>query len=160
MSPSNVDESMEHQTNASVGEQDAVGEVEETDPHTMDKQLQEAVHRAYSGEEAEGGEAEHASGIKSMGEQRTETDISGDNDESEPVGTVKLPDGSESSDAASDTADADADPSYENENQSDKDDDGSASASRGSDIGEEDWEAEGNDNGDDEARNANSNNCM
>lgn len=162
--PPTEDKEINPQVNLVVGDRDAEGGAEETDLHRMDQQLQEAVQRAYSGEEAEVEEVEPAPQTKVDGEQPTESaDAGRDNDESEPVGAVKLPDGpmsSDDEDAASETADADAaDPPYENDNQSDKEN-GTDSSTQGSDVGEEEWEAESNGHEDREADNPAHANCM
>lgn len=123
-------------------DQDAEGE-EETDLYQMDAQLQNAVHRAYSGEIAEETENRHAGNIESAedadaeGEPDPEANTGGDNDETEPVGAVKLPDDAQSSDNEDADADADADPAFENEESS------AGPSSEESDADEE-WEGESN----------------
>lgn len=137
-------------------DQDAEGE-EETDFYQMDQQLQNAVHRAYSGEVAAEETMEKLPDEEDKdaeGEPDVEAILDGDNDDAEPVGAVKLPDeGAQSSDNEEDAdadADADADidvdaeavvdPAFENRKQGDDD---SSSSNQGSDA-EEDWEAESN----------------
>lgn len=141
-------------------DQDAEGE-EETDFYQMDQQLQNAVHRAYSGEVAAEETMEKLPDEEDKdaeGEPDVEAILDGDNDDAEPVGAVKLPDeGAQSSDNEEDVdadADADADvdadidvdaeavvdPAFENRKQGDDD---SSSSNQGSDA-EEDWEAESN----------------
>ncbi|KAJ6029547.1 hypothetical protein N7460_004124 [Penicillium canescens] len=118
---------------------DAEGE-EETDLYEMDQQLQDAVHRAYTGEADEDGPDEAADG--SAGVNGLNGD-GGDNDETEPVGAVKLADEdapSEEDYAESETADADADPVFE-----DNDRDASEPESTDHESEAEDWEAESND---------------
>lgn len=120
---------------------DAEGE-DETDLYEMDQQLQDAVHRAYTGEVDEdgpdgGADGKHSSGNESNG------DDDDDNDEAEPVGAVKLPDedgASEEEYAESETADADADPGFE---ANERDASESSSSDRESEA--EEWEAESND---------------
>lgn len=128
-------------------DQDAEGE-EETDLYQMDQQLQDAVHRAYSGEVAEeAAHADHDHDLDAEGEPDTELMMNGVNDQTEPVGAVKLPDQEvslDNEDAASGTADADGagDPVFENQSDSE------AEASRpSSSSGESDdeWEGESND---------------
>lgn len=120
---------------------DAEGE-EETDLYDMDQQLQDAVHRAFNGEVAE---EDGDSAVGEIARDANREQNGGDNDETEPVGAVKLPDedGSESSegeDADYEAVDADADPAF------DEDNDREASESDSSDASEaeEDWEAESN----------------
>lgn len=124
---------------------DAEGE-EETDLYEMDQQLQNAVHQAYSGEvDEENGHSGVNGGGMSAATNGEEN--GGDNDETEPVGAVKLPEDdddndddapSENDDAESGTADGDVDPAFE-------DNDRAASESSESESeAEEDWEAESN----------------
>ena len=146
-----------------VGDQDAAREEEETDLRRMDQQLQEAVHRAYSGEDAEEAEREVTAFTELDGEQGSDTDADGDYDESEPVGAVKLPDGpnvSDDEEAASEAVDGDdADPLYENENQSDKGDE-STSSSRESGVDEDEWVGDSRQHGEGDAGNLVRANCM
>lgn len=146
-------------------DQDAEGE-EETD-FQMDQQLQNAVHRAYSGEvAAEESMMNNDEDRDADGEPDVEAILDGDNDETEPVGAVKLPDeaaqssdndeGGEDADADAD-ADAEADPAFEARSASDRA--GSSSSSQGSDA-EEEWEGESNIHEDAELGNILRNNCM
>ncbi|KAJ5988058.1 hypothetical protein N7481_003268 [Penicillium waksmanii] len=116
---------------------DADGE-EETDLYHMDQQLQDAVHRAYTGEVAEeDGNDEAHSGKKGVQEGGD------DDDETEPVGAVKGLDHDGSSEAESGIADAEgeADSAFEDDN----DRDASESDSAPEEEEEEgDWEAESN----------------
>ncbi|OQD87571.1 hypothetical protein PENANT_c005G07176 [Penicillium antarcticum] len=133
---------------------DAEGE-EETDLYEMDQQLQDAVHRAYTGEADEDGPDEAADG--SAGANGLNGD-GGDNDEAEPVGAVKLPNEdapSEEDYAESETADADADPVFE-----DNDRDASEPESTDHESEAEDWEAESNDHEDGEADIRSRANCV
>lgn len=125
---------------------DAEGE-EETDLYEMDQQLQNAVHQAYSGEVAE--ENGHP-GLNGRGLSAATNggQNGGDNDETEPVGAVKIPDdeddneddaASENDDAESGTADGDVDPAFEEEN-----DRAASESSESESEAEEDWEAESN----------------
>ena len=141
-------------------DQDAEGE-EETD-FQMDQQLQNAVHRAYSGEvAAEESMMNNDEDRDADGEPDVEAILDGDNDETEPVGAVKLPDeaaqssdNDEDEDADAD-ADAEADPAFENQSAA-----GSSSSSQGSDAEEEEWEGESNIHEDAELGNILRNNCM
>lgn len=124
---------------------DAEGE-EETDLYEMDQQLQNAVHQSYSGEvDEENGHHGINGGVLS---RATNGGQNGDNDETEPVGAVKLPDGdddndddapSENDDGESGTADGDVDPAFEEEN-----DQAASESSESESEAEEDWEAESN----------------
>ena len=134
-------------------DQDAEGE-EETDFYQMDQQLQYAVHRA---EESMMNNDEDRD---ADGEPDVEAILDGDNDETEPVGAVKLPDeAAQSSDNDEEDADADADaeadPAFENQSAA-----GSSSSSQGSDAEEEEWEGESNIHEDAELGNILRNNCM
>lgn len=120
---------------------DAEGE-EETDLYEMDQQLQDAVHRAYTGEADEDGPDEAADEQNTRARTLNGED-DGDNDEAEPVGAVKLPDEdavSEEEYAESETADADGDPVFE-----ENDRDASEAESSDHESEAEDWEAESND---------------
>ena len=135
---------------------DAEGE-EETDLYHMDQQLQDAVHRAYSGEEAE--DNGDSADSEAMRDDANSDQLSGDNDETEPVGAVKVPDdeaSSEEEDADAD-ADADADPAFEDENDRDA---SNAESSEGESEAEEDWEAESNGGEDADADIRSRANCM
>jgi len=121
---------------------DAEGE-EETDLYHMDQQLQDAVHRAYTGEVAEeDGSDEHDEAAR-LGE--TNAPVDGEDDETEPVGAVKVMDNDASSGAESEAADADgeADSAFEDDNDRDV---SAAEPSESDSAGEEeeDWEAESN----------------
>lgn len=125
---------------------DAEGE-EETDLYAMDQQLQNAVHQAYSGEvDEEDGHSGINCGSMSAGINGGEDGV--DNDETEPVGAVKLPDDdddndddapSENDDAEFETADGDVDPAFEEENGP-----AASESSESESEAEEDWEAESN----------------
>ena len=135
-------------------DQDAEGE-EETDFYQMDQQLQYAVHRAE--ESMDNNDVDR----DADGEPDVEAILDGDNDETEPVGAVKLPDeaaqssdNDEDEDADAD-ADAEADPAFENQSAA-----GSSSSSQGSDAEEEEWEGESNIHEDAELGNILRNNCM
>ncbi|KAJ5109003.1 hypothetical protein N7456_005678 [Penicillium angulare] len=136
---------------------DAEGE-EETDLYQMDQQLQNAVHRAYSGED---GEENNASGVeeaKSPSARRAQN--SGDNDETEPVGAVKLPNDDSSSvdedaeSATAGTADGDGDPAFEEEHERE------VSESSESESEAEEWEAESNGHEDGDAEIRSHTNCI
>ncbi|KAB8273628.1 hypothetical protein BDV30DRAFT_210189 [Aspergillus minisclerotigenes] len=135
-------------------DQDAEGE-EETDLYQMDQQLQDAVHRAYSGEVAEeSNSASREDDRDAEGEPDSDLDSNGENDETEPVGAVKLPKGKSSLDNE-DAADAEGDAAFENQSDSDQDASGSSSSSRGSDEEDDDeeWDGESNDHDDAEVDN-------
>lgn len=117
---------------------DAEGE-EENDLYEMDQQLQDAVHRAYTGE-ADDDTPDEVTGRKHTRAHTSNGDDDGDNDEAEPVGAVKLP----GQDAASEeeyaeSADADGDPAFE-----ENDRDASEAESSDHESEAEDWEAESN----------------
>jgi histone acetyltransferase SAS3 len=141
-------------------DQDAEGE-EETDLYEMDQQLQNAVHRAYSGENADGDQdADYDEDEDAEGEPDTELNINGDNDDTEPVGAVKMPDtaGSlDNDDAASPAADAEDDPAFENPSDSDAP---AASPSSSESEADEEWEAESNSREDAEVDTTVRGNCM
>ncbi|CAI7631964.1 unnamed protein product [Penicillium glandicola] len=135
---------------------DAEGE-EETDLYEMDQQLQDAVHRAYTGEVDEDGPEDAADGNNSSINGLNGEDDD-DNDEAEPVGAVKLPDddaGSEEDYAESETADADADPGFEA-----NDRDASEPESSDHESEAEDWEAESNGREDIETDIRSGSNCV
>lgn len=140
-------------------DQDAEGE-EETDFYQMDQQLQDAVHRA------EENTMNNDEDRDADGEPDIEAILDGDNDETEPVGAVKLPDeaaqssdNDEDEDADADAdADAEADPVFENRSASDRA--GSSSSSQASDAEEEEWDGESNIHEDAELGNILRNNCM
>ncbi|KAF7720000.1 Uncharacterized protein PECH_008132 [Penicillium ucsense] len=143
---------------------DAEGE-EETDLYDMDQQLQHAVHQAFSGEVAEENVDAVVQGeIPSLGNRYGQQN-GGDNDETEPVGAVKLPSletdehdsegGSENGDVESETADGEVDPAFEEENQR------AASQSSESESGaDEDWEGESNGHEDVEIENPSAALCI
>lgn len=133
---------------------DAEGE-EETDLYHMDQQLQDAVHRAYSGEEAE--DNGDSADSEAMRDDANSDQLSGDNDETEPVGAVKVPDDEASSDDEDADADADADPAFDDENDRDA---SNAESSEGESEAEEDWEAESNGGEDADADIRSRANCM
>ncbi|KAJ5224026.1 hypothetical protein N7468_008568 [Penicillium chermesinum] len=122
---------------------DAEGE-EETDIYQMDQQLQDAVHRSYSGEDKEDGEDDDYPDAEARdeyngGEVRSN---SAENEETAPVGAVKLP---ESENSSSEDEDADGDPAFEeNERQASEHSESESEA-------EEEWEAESNGPEDDDA---------
>ncbi|KAL4930775.1 putative histone acetyltransferase [Aspergillus undulatus] len=124
-------------------DQDAEGE--EADLYQMDQQLQDAVHRAYSGEVAAETGAELDEDIDAEGEVDYDHLPDGEVDEAEPVGAVKIPDGAPSFDNGDDAdadADAEADEDPEFNEQSDSEREGSSSSS--SRDSDEEWEAESN----------------
>ncbi|KAJ5393769.1 uncharacterized protein N7487_011410 [Penicillium crustosum] len=136
---------------------DAEGE-EETDLYEMDQQLQDAVHRAYTGEVDEDGPEEGADGNNSSVNGLNGEEDDDDNDEAEPVGAVKLPDddaGSEEDYAESETADADADPGFEA-----NDRDASEPESSDHESEAEEWEAESNGGEDVETDIRSGSNCL
>ncbi|CAG8048966.1 unnamed protein product [Penicillium nalgiovense] len=123
----------------------------------MDQRLQDAVHRAYTGEVDEDDPEEAVDGNNSSVNGLNEEDDD-DNDEAEPVGAVKLPDddaGSEDDYAESDTADADADPRF-----GANDRDASEPESSDHESEAEDWEAESNEREDVETDIRSSSNCL
>ncbi|BCS01205.1 putative histone acetyltransferase [Aspergillus luchuensis] len=141
-------------------DQDAEGE-EETDLYQMDQQLQDAAHRAFTGEAADDtatgdlGEDQDAEG-----EPDNEMSLVGDQNDTEPVGAVKVPQNGQSADdddAASEAADAEADPAFENQSDSDQEAHHSSSSSQESD---EEWEGESNDHEDAEAETTVRGNCI
>ena len=117
-------------------------EAETADLQLMDQQLQEAVHRAYTGDEDEAEEG--------VANADAEIDADGENDESEPVGAVKLPDGS----GLSDPEDVDYVPADE-EAADNPAEDKAMSTSAGD---AEEWEAESNNHEDGD--NISDGNCM
>ncbi|GFF41615.1 histone acetyltransferase mst2 [Aspergillus udagawae] len=141
-------------------DQDAEGE-EETDLYEMDQQLQNAVHRAYSGETADGvQDADYDEDEDAEGEPDTELNINGDNDDAEPVGAVKIPDAAgslDNDDAASAAADAEDDPAFENPSDSDAP---AASSSSSESEADEEWEAESNSREDAEVDTTVRGNCI
>lgn len=147
------------QAEAVDSELDAEGE-EETDVYQMDAQLQDAIHRAYSGDVGEGSRnhqvrnGQPANGPDAEGELETEGNAGGHAEENEPVVAVKRPGDDASSgdeDVASDAVDADADPAFENSE---------SSSSEASDAEGDDWEGESNGREDAEADNVGRGNCM
>ncbi|KAL4942521.1 hypothetical protein BDV06DRAFT_192004 [Aspergillus oleicola] len=128
--------------NSVDSDQDAEGE--ETDLYQMDQQLQDAVHRAYSGEvAAETGAAAVDEDLDAEGEVDYDHIPDGEVDEAEPVGAVKIPEGALSSnndDDADADADADEDPEFNEQSESEREG-SSSSSNRDSD---EEWEAESN----------------
>jgi histone acetyltransferase SAS3 len=136
---------------------DAEGE-DETDLYEMDQRLQDAVHRAYTGEVDDDGPEEAVDGKNSGANGLNGGNDDDDNDEAEPVGAVKLPDddaASEEEYAESETADADADPGFEV-----NDHDASEPESTDHESGAEDWEAESNDREDVDADIRSRANCL
>ncbi|KAF7117737.1 hypothetical protein CNMCM5793_006893 [Aspergillus hiratsukae] len=141
-------------------DQDAEGE-EETDLYEMDQQLQNAVHRAYTGEAAEGDQdADYDEDEDAEGEPDTELNINGDNDDAEPVGAVKMPDAAgslDNEDAASAAADAEDDPAFENESDSEAP---APSSSSSESEADEEWEAESNSREEEEVDTTVRGNCI
>ncbi|KAL2852437.1 hypothetical protein BJY01DRAFT_96496 [Aspergillus pseudoustus] len=120
-------------------DQDAEGE--ETDLYQMDQQLQDAVHRAYTGEvAAETGFTEFDEDLDAEGEVDPDVVQNGEIDEAEPVGAVKIPEGA-SSPNNEDDAEAEDDPEFNENSDSEREAESSSSSSRDSD---EEWEAESN----------------
>ncbi|KAJ5102575.1 Acyl-CoA N-acyltransferase [Penicillium argentinense] len=120
---------------------DAEGE-EETDLYQMDQQLQDAVHRAYSGEVAEE-DADTTTGGARTGTSHAQD--GGEDDETAPVGAVKgLNEEEDSSEAESGMADADGDVDSAFEDDQDQDASNGESSDSESAADEEDWEAESN----------------
>lgn len=139
--PDDHDPQVKPSTAAVDSDLDAEGE-EETDLYQMDQQLQDAVHRAYSGETDEEDRGGSGDEQDAEGEPDTEMNGSGENDETEPVGAVKLPDDAPSvgeDDDIDADADVNGDPAFENDSNSDRE--ASASSSPESD---DEWEAESN----------------
>lgn len=129
---------------------DAEGE-EETDLYQMDQQLQDALHRACSGDVPE---QNNDGKVTSSGATQSQRN-GGDVDDTEPVGAVKHPDDemeSDDEDAESRTADGDADPAFEDGHEREESAD---SESEG-----EDWEAESNGHEDGEGDARSRTNCM
>ncbi|KAL5340486.1 hypothetical protein BJX70DRAFT_396732 [Aspergillus crustosus] len=121
---------------------DLDAEGEETDLYQMDQQLQDAVHRAYSGEvAAETGDTGLDQDVDAEGEVDLDMLPNGEVDEGEPVGAVKVPEGTPSP-SNEDDADADADEDPEFHEQSDGEQEGSSSSS--SRDSDDEWEAESN----------------
>lgn len=137
-------------------DQDAEGE--ETDLYQMDQQLQDAVHRAYSGEvAAETRAAEIDEDLDAEGDVDEEHIPNGEVDEeTEPVGAVKIPEGAPSLNNDDDPdADADEDPEFHEQSDSERE------ASPGSSVSDEGWEAESNGRAEIEAdNNTVRGNCM
>lgn len=133
-------------------DQDAEGE--ETDLYQMDQQLQDAVHRAYSGEvAAEAGASDFDEDMDAEGEVDLDIIPNGEVEEAEPVGAVKIPEGAISPNN-DDDADAAEDPEFHGHSESERD----ASSSSESD---EEWEAESNGRAEVEAdNNTVRGNCM
>ncbi|KAL3461440.1 hypothetical protein BJX64DRAFT_161901 [Aspergillus heterothallicus] len=120
-------------------DQDAEGE--DTDLYQMDQQLQDAVHRAYTGEFAAETEVmEFDEDLDAEGEVDPDVVPNGELDEAEPVGAVKIPEGA-SSPNNEDDAEADNDPEFDENSDSEREAESSSSSSRDSD---EEWEAESN----------------
>jgi histone acetyltransferase SAS3 len=151
-SPADDDTAMRPPADVVDSDQDAEGE-EETDLYQMDQQLQDAVHRAYSVEVAEEVDSTGREEDKDAdGEQDSDVDLNGDNNETEPVGAVKLPKGRPSL-GNGDAVDADGDTAFENQSDSDQDASGTGSSSRDSDEDDEEWDGESNDRDDVEVDN-------
>ncbi|KAL3477143.1 hypothetical protein BJX99DRAFT_257831 [Aspergillus californicus] len=114
-------------------DQDAEGE--ETDLYQMDQQLQDAVHRAYSGEvAAEIKPTTFDEDIDAEGEVDPDVIPNGEVDEAEPVGAVKIPEGAPSlNDDDDDDADAEVDPEFQEHSDSEREAGSSSSSNRDSD---------------------------
>ncbi|PYH45261.1 putative histone acetyltransferase [Aspergillus saccharolyticus JOP 1030-1] len=147
-------------------EQDAEGE-EETDLFQMDQQLQDAVHRALSGEPIDiAAAADPGTDQDAEGETDIEMDVNGAPLDAEPVGAVKLPKNASFGDeedvvmsSADAEADADEDPASEHNSDSEHEQDGSSSSSSSQESDDE-WEGESNDHEDAEAENTVRGNCI
>ncbi|KAE8350658.1 hypothetical protein BDV28DRAFT_138675 [Aspergillus coremiiformis] len=152
--PADDDTEMRPPPDAVDSDQDAEGE-DETDLYQMDQQLQDAVHRAYSVEIAEEADCASCEDDKDAeGGPSSDLDSNSENDETEPVGAVKLPKGKTSLE----NDEAEGDPGFENQSDSDHDASGSSSSSQDSDDDEdededEEWEGESNDRDDVEVDN-------
>lgn len=136
---------------------DAEGE-EETDLYAMDQQLQNAVHRAYTGEADGDGLDDAANGDTSRSRALNEDGDAepGYNDYAEPVGAVKLPDGEAASDEEYAESEAgDADPVFQQNKRDASDVDSTDHESEA-----EDWEAESNGREDAEADIRSRANCL
>ena len=159
--PANDDPEPKTPADMMDSDQDAEGE-EETDLYQMDQQLQDAVHRAFTGEAAEDAATDDPGDDQDAeGEPDTELILDGDQNDAEPVGAVKLPENGSAVDdeeAASGAADADADPAFDN--QSDSDQEASRSSSSSQESDDEEWEGESNDHEDAEAETLVRGNCM
>lgn len=150
---------VEQQADVVGSDVDAEGE-EETDLYQMDQELQNAVHRSYSGEAGDGdGEGDGSASARQEHEPNgyMEDDTEGPRVENT---TEPLQKASSSSDGEAETAgDADADSAFNG--QSDGDNEHSeSSTSEESDAAEEEWEAESNGREDGEVDNLNRANCM
>ena len=137
-------------------DQDAEGEEETDHLYQMDAQLQDAVHRAYSGEIAEETENHSGGNNKQPEDAHADGEVDGHANAGggKIVGAVKVPGDADSSyngDVASDENDADEDPAFEGD---------TGSASSESEADGEDWEAESNGNRDGEGDNTGTGNCM
>lgn len=121
---------------------DAEGE-EETDLYEMDQQLQDAVHRSYSGEDGEEDAERGAEAEASFGDAEGSGN-SAENDDTAPVGAVKLAGDDEASDEEDadgeyESADGDVDPAFEDDN-----DQQASEHSDSESEADEEWEAESN----------------
>ncbi|KAL4881718.1 hypothetical protein BJY04DRAFT_57028 [Aspergillus karnatakaensis] len=123
-----------------IVDSDLDAEGEETDLYQMDQQLQDAVHRAYSGEvAAETRDAALDEDLDAEGEEDPDVLPNGEVDEAEPVGAVKIPEGAASPNNEDD-ADADEDPEFQEQEDSDRE----RSSSSSSHNSDDEWEAESN----------------
>lgn len=139
-------------------DQDAEGE-EDPDLYQMDQQLQDAVHKSVSCEQAAEVEAgEEAKREEQQGNDKDEgVELpDAEEDDAEAVGAVKLPEG----EAKSDSEDGEADAPFEHESNEDNGKSEPDSSSDESDAEEEEWEAESNDHEDVDAEKSGRGNCM
>ncbi|RAH43263.1 putative histone acetyltransferase [Aspergillus brunneoviolaceus CBS 621.78] len=162
-----VDDDLDNNTPADLvdSEQDAEGE-EDTDLYQMDQQLQDAVHRALSGEPVENTPAAGPDDeLDAEGETDPEMDVDGAPLDAEPVGAVKLPKEApteDDEDVVSGPADADADedPASEHCSDSEQEQDDASGSSSSSQETDDEWEGESNDHEDAEAENTVRGNCI
>lgn len=150
--PATQDETkMNPQPDMVDSDQDAEGE-EDPDLYQMDQQLQDAVHKSVSCEQAE---EEDAAEVEPGEERRSEEEQpendqdegaevpDAEDDDAEAVGPVKLPEGA----ADSDSDDAEADAPFENDSDEDEENaksepDASSDESDAEEEEEEEWVAE------------------
>lgn len=157
------------ETDAINSDQDAEGE-EDTDLYQMDQQLQDAVHKADSGDRIEGGEIETMKHCKSnvhLGGGDNESKSAEVEADSEAVGAVKVPEGQEnidSDDSESEADDVEADAAFENDSNNEDAKSGTNSNTEDSDEEEEEeeeeWEAESNEHDEAEGDRMGPGNCM
>ncbi|KAJ9295728.1 hypothetical protein DTO271G3_5751 [Paecilomyces variotii] len=161
------DTKLDPQADVVDSDQDAEGE-EDTDLYQMDQQLQNAVHKAASGHDDDDAsqaghqdDAQNDEPRENKGKDVARPLQEEEDDETAPVGAVKLPDGqanSDSEDAESDAGDADA--AFEDESNEGNGKSESGSGSDESDAEEEEWEAESNDGDDAEGDKPGRGNCI